>query len=83
MSHPQAAVTISGQVALILGENSGEAAQSQDGVSLNNRTVPETIHRKSFHSARIRLLCTAHQTFPMKQSNQGTHFVAALMTSAS
>lgn len=81
MSHPQAAVTISGQVALILGENSGEAAQSQDGVSLNNRTVPETIHRKSFHSARIRLLCTAHQTFPY--SDQGTHFVAALMTSAS
>lgn len=84
MSYPQAAVTISGQVALILSKDSSEAAQSQDGVSLNNRTVPETIHRKSFHSANIRSLCTAHQS-EVKQSdhNQETHFVAPLMTSAS
>lgn len=38
----EAAVTVSRQVALIFSEDSSQAAQSQDGVPLNNRTVPET-----------------------------------------
>lgn len=46
-SYPEAAVTISRQVALIFSEDSSQAAQSQDGVSLNNRTVPEA------HTAHI------------------------------
>lgn len=39
--YPEAAITISRQVALIFSEGSSQAAQSQDGVPLNNRTVPE------------------------------------------
>lgn len=39
--YPKAAVAISGQVALVFSEDRSQATQSQDGVSLNNRTVPE------------------------------------------
>lgn len=97
VSYSEAAVTVSRQVALIFGEGSSQATQSQDGVSLNNRTVSEehtahpTVSSNTQKASANISDNTAHQVVRYWFSCESkcsdhkleTHFVAALMTFAS
>lgn len=58
MRYPEAVVTICRQVTFIFGKDSSQGAQSKDGVSLNDRTVPEK-HKHLLNSGILinRLRC--------------------------
>lgn len=84
--YPEAAVAVGRQVALIFGEDSSQATQSQDGVSLNNRAV--SVEYKQHPS--VSLVGADPSGFELLRlprdivhRERCTHFVAPLMTSVS
>lgn len=52
MCYPEVVVAICRQVTFIFGKDSSQGAQSKDGVSLNDRTLPEK-HKHLLNSAIV------------------------------